>query len=243
LKGQFAGFAFAILFVLGFGQQTLFGIVQVVPAEDSGKQENFNSDLLASLSRVLGIRMEVSGGILRPQSPRVLLFPRWNPLALLIPDVSPRDDGKHSSTASHLLFDAMNSPMLYKLQSSRRVHLGKVDRKNLLIQLNFRELSEIVYQGIPHEVFDCGMIFLHELIHLHVGLTDPPAQEALHNPYAKGKTVEYMNRIERELGYPERLHYYPRETNLHSLSRYSIFFGNRGGRIDLDPDKFQIDGS
>ena len=242
MKGRIAGLAFAILFVLGFGQQSVFGIVQVAPDEEIENQKSFN-ELLVRLSRVLGIQMEVSGGILRPQPVRVLLLPRWNPLALLIPDVSPRDQGKHSPTASHLLLDAMNSPMLYKLRASRRVHLGKVDRKNLLIQLNFRELSEIVYQGIPHEVFDCGMIFLHELIHLHVGLTDPSAKEALRNPYAKGKTVEYMNRIEQELGYPERLHYYPKETSMHSLRRYSIFFGNRGGRVDLDPDKFQIDGS
>lgn len=241
MKGRIAGFAFAMLFILGFGQQSLFAIVQVAPPEEDGQPQNFNQELLTSLSRVLGVKMEVSGGILRPRPLQV--FWRWNPFTLLIPDGLPRDEANHSPTARRLLFDAMNSPMLYKLRESRRVHLGKVDRKNLLIQLNFKEFSEIVYQGIPREVFDCGMIFLHELIHLHAGLTDPSAKEALHNPYAKGKTVEYMNRIERELGYPERLHYYPKETSLHSFRRYSIFFGNRGGRIDLDPDKFQIDGS
>lgn len=243
MKGRTAGLAFAILFVLFVGQQSLFALIQLEPSEEREEQGDFNTELITSLCRVLGLKIEVSSGVLRSKPPlSIVLIPRWNPLALLIPEVSSRDE-KYSQTARHLWFDAINSPMLYKLRASRKVHLGKVDRKNLLIRLNFKELSELVYQGIPREVFDSGMIFLHELIHLHVGLTDPSAKEALHNPYAKGKTVEYMNRIERELGYPERLHYYPKETSLHSLRRYSIFFGNRGGRIDIDPDKFQVDGS
>jgi hypothetical protein len=68
---------------------------------------------------------------------------------------------------------------------------------------------------------------------------DPTLEELKINPDARGETVEYVNRIERELGLPERLHYFPKkslERNSHSVC---IYFGKGSDRIELDADLFR----
>ena len=223
---------FTFLLTITFGLQSAVARIQM--PENAG---TFNRQLVDSLDRIQGIKLQVSGGYLTTRAALPQISPAWNPLSLTLP-VTFTSASRISRAARSLLFGAIQSPNVYKLQVTGNVPLGKAGRQFRLMELNFSDISEIVYRGVPRGVFDSGMIFLHELIHLYLGLSDPSPEQAKQNPYVKGQTVEYMNQIERELGLPERGHYYPVEISRNSRPRYSIFFGNNGGRIDL-PDSLK----
>ena len=91
------------------------------------------------------------------------------------------------------------------------------------------ETSTALFIAIfPRESFDAGMIFLHELVHRHLKMKDPTAEEVKRNRHVKGPTVEYVNRIERELGVPERLHYAPMKIRyVREDPKWGIYFGNK----------------
>jgi hypothetical protein len=95
------------------------------------------------------------------------------------------------------------------------------------------------FRGVPPEVFNTSMIFFHELVHRHLALPDPNLTEILKDRNVKGKTVEFMNRIERELNLPERLHYFPRKNPVPGSSGFCIFFGSDGKRIEIDSEMFR----
>src|SRR6185503_7627787 len=117
-------------------------------------------------------------------------------------------DTKWSPTARYLLFGALNSDTVYRVKSTRDTAIGKVRGS---IDLNFTDLNHVTFRNVPREAFGPGMIFLHELAHSHRGLVDPGFDQAKLDPDVKGATVEFINRIQKELGLPERLHYFPKK--------------------------------
>jgi hypothetical protein len=226
-----------LLLTISFGIESALARIQM--PENAG---TFNRQLVDSLNRIQGIHLEVANGYLTTRARLPQISPAWNPLSLTIP-VSFNSSSRSSGAARNLLFGAIDSPNVYKVKVTGSVPLGKAGREFRLMELNVTDISEIVYRGIPRGVFDSGMIFLHELIHLYLGLSDPSPEQAKQNPYVKGQTVEYMNQIERELGLPERGHYYPVEVSRNSRPRYSIFFGSNGGRVDLPDSLIRYSGN
>jgi len=223
---------FFFLLVSFLSSQTVSA--RILMPENAG---NYNQQLISSLFRIQGIRLEIRNGYLTSPAFMTELSSSWNPLSLTIP-VSYNGTVRYSSAARRLLFEAIESPNTYKVKATGAVPLGKAGRQFRLMELNFSDISGIVYRGIPRAAFDSGMIFLHELVHLYLGLSDPTIEQAKQDPYVKGKTVEFMNKIENQLGVPERRHYYPIPISRNTRPRYSIFFGKDGGRVDLpDPVK------
>jgi hypothetical protein len=83
------------------------------------------------------------------------------------------------------------------------------------------------------------MIFFHELVHRHLALPDPNLNEIQRDRNVKGKTVEFMNQIERELNLPERAHYFPRPNPVPGSTGFCIFFGSDSKRIEIDSEMFR----
>ena len=126
-----------------------------------------------------------------------------------------------SATARYLLLGAMNSDEVYRVGSGRDVRLGRSGSK---IDLNFDQLKALNFRGVPRLAFGPGIIFLHELAHIHRGLIDPGLEQSKLDPEIKGQTVEFINIIQRELGLPERLHYFPKKLTGRD-DVYCIYFG------------------
>jgi hypothetical protein len=53
----------------------------------------------------------------------------------------------------------------------------------------------------------------------------------------QGQTVEFINQIQRELGLPERLHYFPKKLTGHD-NVYCIYFGN-AERVEMKAELFE----
>lgn len=73
------------------------------------------------------------------------------------------------------------------------------------IQIDFSDFKYLRGDKAALEAFDIGFVFLHELAHAALGLTD-----ALVNGQQPGECEEYINSIRRELGIPERQTYIAR---------------------------------
>jgi hypothetical protein len=232
-KGLIIELVLALLFVLSIGLQPVSARIQMLPGDNEATDQRNKRELLESLSRIVGMGLQFSGDNLIPKALPTQDTPSWNSIAFILPATLDTSDSTYSLAARQLLLSAIESQNFYKVRSTRSVTLGQVEQEKHLIQLNFTDINAIVYRGVPRNVFDVGMIFLHELIHAYIGLTDPSLKEAKQNSNAKGKTVEYMNQIEHELRLPERVHYYPKEFTLGSRVRYSVYFGDTGGRVDL----------
>lgn len=143
-----------------------------------------------------------------------------------------------SETARSLFLDALHSTNVYKIKTDRDANLGRVFKGDL-IELDFMDQKYLRFRGVPPQVFNTSMIFFHELIHRHLALPDPNLIEILNDRNVKGKTVEFMNRIERELNLPERAHYFPRKNPVPGSTGFCIFFGNDGKRIEIDSEMFR----
>jgi hypothetical protein len=145
---------------------------------------------------------------------------------------------KGSETARNLFLDALHSSNVYKIKADRNANLGRVFKGDL-IELDFMDQKYLRFRGVPPQVFNTSMIFFHELVHRHLALPDPNFTEILNDRNVKGKTVEFMNRIEKELNLPERAHYFPRKNPVPGSTGYCIFFGNEGKRIEIDSEMFR----
>ncbi len=145
-------------------------------------------------------------------------------------------DRNCSSTAKDLLLGAIRSSNVYKVRQNRAAVFGRVSGDS--IELDVSDFGEIIYNDVPHEVFDIGMVFLHELAHRHLKLSDPGKEEIKMDSFVKGEAVSFINRIEHELGLPERRHYAAvKIRHIHGDRRphWGVYFGNGSNRIELDP--------
>ena len=189
--------------------------------------------LISSLERITGLELEIQEGYLRErQPPMPALLYASTAMKYVVDSAEPNRRG--SATARQLLQAAMRSVNVYKVRENRGAALGRVDATQT-IELDRGDLNRITFRDVPRDSFDTGMIFFHELVHRHLRLKDPTREEIRQNPYAKGATVEYVNRIERELGLPERRHYAPVIIRrLREEPRYGIYFGNSIDRVEFD---------
>lgn len=205
----------------------------------SGKRGSvsFLRNLVEDLERITGLSLYIENGYLRVAQPGSFVVSANGITDVLQPAI--RMQGKKwSSTAKGLLLSAIDSQSVYRVRGSRAPDLGRVYR-NGSIELDFMDLRNVTFRDVPHETFNAGMVFLHELVHSHLGLLDPTLDELKMNPDARGATVEYVNRIERELGLPERLHYFPKKSlDPHNRS-VCIYFGKGSDRIELDANLFE----
>jgi hypothetical protein len=191
-------------------------------------------ELIHSLERITGLELQVSDNFLRlkapPQTP--LLYAAITLEYAVRKAV--RTDSKYSPTARELLLNAMRSTFVYRVRENSEAALGRVNSLDV-IELDFRDFGGIIYRDVPKEAFDVGMIFFHELVHRHLNLTDPTRDQIKKDQFAKGDTVKFVNRIERELGLPERRHYAPVKIRLiRDDPKWGIYFGKQPDRIEID---------
>jgi hypothetical protein len=220
-----------ILILLGFFffleyQSELFAFIRIdsdgpvlnIPLLQTMDSKGDVNLLIRDLERITGLQLYVQRGYIRVGSQT--------------------NNGKGSETARNLFLDALQSTNVYKIRVDRDANLGRVFQGDL-IELDFMDQKYLRFRGVPPEVFNTSMIFFHELVHRHLALPDPNLSEILNDRNVKGKTVEYMNRIERELNLPERAHYFPRKNPVPGSNGFCIFFGNDGRRIEIDSEIFR----
>jgi hypothetical protein len=236
-----AAIVILILFLL-VNSQTGFAFILIddpgprvdLPATERGS-ETYLRDLIENLETITGLHLYIEKGYLRVK-PLDSMF-SWNPLFVMIHDTFLPTDQKWSTTARSLLLSAIKSDNVYRVRGAREADFGRVYRGGS-IELDFTDLKDITFRDVPRETFNAGMIFLHELVHRHLGLLDPSPDEVKDNPDVRGDTVEYVNKIEGELGLPERLHYFPKRSLDKRNSAFCIYFGRGSDRIELDEDLF-----
>jgi hypothetical protein len=205
-------------------------IVQVHSKTTSSR----SSELLQSLERITCLQLEVRDGYLRIKEAEKLPLLYASLTGQYQVEVPANSDRRCSSTGKELLLSAIRSSNVYKVRANKQAALGRVANGDS-IELDFSDFGEIVYRDVPREAFDIGMIFLHELAHRHLKLTDPGRDEIKKNSFVKGETVSYINRIERELGLPQRQHYAPVKIRYIRETRWGVYYGNGTDRIEFDP--------
>ncbi len=198
------------------------------PAERGS--ETHLRDLVEDLEAITALQLYIERGFLRAEFQEIAPVTK-EPITAI------QSGRKYSQTARNLLVSALKSENVYRVRGAKEADFGRVDRRGS-IELDFVDLQNITFRDVPHQTFNPGMIFLHELVHLHLGLLDPTPEEIKNNPLARGDTVEYVNRIERELGLPERLHYFPKKSLNKRSNVLCIYFGKGSDRIELDTDLF-----
>lgn len=194
----------------------------LVLIESSNKIEYANS-LIQDLQTTTGLGLQLKDDFLRLDPGPFIGFA--NILNFL--------NGSGSPTARYLLLGALNSDTVYRVKSTRDAVLGRAGGS---IDLNFADLSHVTFRNVPREAFGPGLVFLHELAHRHRGLVDPSFDEAKLNPDVKGETVEFINRMQRELALPERLHYFPKKLPGRN-DVLCIYFGQTQ-RVEIDAKLF-----
>jgi hypothetical protein len=226
-----------------FIKQNAFGFILIddqgldvnLPIASKRNSESNLRNLVEDLERITALDLYVEKGYLRANSQQPLTVA--GPMFASVMDALHPTGRKWSATARDLLLSAIKSPNIYRVRGSREADFGRVFRGGR-IELDFEDLSYITFRDVPRETFDPAMIFLHELVHRHLGLLDPSVEELKMDPDIRGGTVEYVNRIERELGLPERLHYFPKKSLDKRNTRLCIYFGKGSDRIEIDPDLF-----
>jgi hypothetical protein len=193
-----------------------------------------SSQLIESLERITCLSLDVRDHYLRLYEPPRSLYASMNAIYRL--DYAIPADRHCSSTAKDLLLSAIRDTSVYKVRENRGAALGRVSL-NDYIELDFTDLKQIVYRDLPHEVFDIGMIFLHELAHRHLKLKDPSKEEIKNDSLVKGDTVSFINNIERELKLPQRRHYAPvKIRRINGETKWGIYYGNGTDRVELNPN-------
>lgn len=238
-KSLFGG-AFPLLLLLAIPCKArafvLFDIPErssVFRAESPPKPSANILKLVSQLEEITGLQLQIHNQYLRVKEPeRLPLLYAGSGMRDVFKPVQP--GRRWSSTARQLLLGAIRSISVYHVREDRAAALGRVDPEQT-IELDFADFSGIVYRDVPRETFDAGMIFLHELTHCYLKLKDPTAEEVKRNRHVKGETVEFINRIERELGVPERQHYAPMKIRfVRQDPKWGIYFGNKPDRIEFD---------
>jgi len=125
-----------------------------------------------------------------------------------------------SATARELLIAAVDGSKVFELENyshSPLVAFAQIDTGDEYVcpatkapievqplRLDFADFAQL--RGSPDvlEAFDLGLVVLHELAHGALQLRDPS------DPIELGDCEEYINRIRRELRFPERRSYFSR---------------------------------
>jgi hypothetical protein len=206
----------------------------VIPVHSTSVSST-SSQLLQSLERITCLRLEISNSYVRVKEAEklpLLYASLTGPYQVETPIHS---DRRCSSTAKELLLSAIRSSNVYKVRENKQAAFGRVAAGDS-IELDFSDFGDIVYRDVPREAFDIGMIFLHELVHRHLSLTDPRKDEIKKDSFVKGETVSFVNRIERELGLPQRRHYAPMKIRyIGEAPRWGVYYGHGSDRIEFDP--------
>jgi len=110
--------------------------------------------------------------------------------------------GPASGIARLLVENALYSPDLIVLRIVRdnpRIFLaqGTIAGSSSTIEIDIRDFGRLTFQGVSPRTFDLGISFLHELVHILMGLPDPPDWKA---KFEAGPTVHTVNLIRKELG-------------------------------------------
>ena len=223
--------SFGLFFFLELNSNyDLYAFIRIDTDQRSSVSESYDVNLLVhDLERITGLQLYVQRGYIR-----IFNSSSPSPFTNLIPVSS----SSGSPTARNLFVNAVESRNVYKIQVDRDANLGRVFKGDL-IELDFLDQKYLRFRGVPRETFNASMIFFHELIHRHLALPDPTLQEIRANRNVKGPTVEYMNRIERELNLPQRAHYFPRINPVPGSTGFCIFFGDEGQRIEIDAEMFR----
>jgi hypothetical protein len=193
----------------------------LVIIEDGAVPEH-KEELIRDLQKTSGLWLNIQKGVIRELPFAIPSFP-----------FVPPGGHKASATARHLLLSALQSDVIYRVRSTADARLASVSSS---IDLNFDQLRVVTYRDVPREAFGAGIVFLHELAHTHRGLVDPDPEQKKINPDVKGPTVEFINRIQRELGLPERLHYFPKKI-AGKNNIFCIYFGEVD-RVEIDAKVF-----
>jgi hypothetical protein len=194
-----------------------------------------SSQLIQSLERITCLQLEITNSYIRVKEKEKLPLLYASLTGPYQVETAIHPDRRCSSTAKELLMSALRSSNVYKVRENKQAAFGRVADGDS-IELDFSDFGEIVFKDVPREAFDIGMIFLHELAHRHLLLTDPKKDEIKKDNFVKGETVSFINRIERELGLPERRHYAPVKIRYTRQSaHWGVYYGNGTDRIELDP--------
>ncbi|HEY7159780.1 MAG TPA: hypothetical protein VH815_00910, partial [Acidobacteriota bacterium] len=194
-----------------------------------------SSQLIQSLERITCLRLEITNNYIRLKETEKLPLLYASLTGPYQVETAINSDRRCSSTAKDLLLAAMRSSNVYKVRENKEAAFGRVAGGDS-IELDFSDFGEIVFKDVPREAFDIGMIFLHELAHRHLLLTDPKRDEIKKDKFVKGETVSFINRIERELGLPERRHYAPMKIRYIGQSpHWGVYYGHGADRIEFDP--------
>ena len=193
------------------------------------------SQLLQSLERITCLQLEITNSYIRVKEPEKLPLLYASLTGRYQVESAVHSDRQCSSTAKELLLSALRSSNVYKVRENKQAAFGRVAAGDS-IELDFSDFGEIIYKDVPREAFDIGMIFLHELAHRHLMLTDPKKDEIKKDSFVKGETVSFVNRIEHELGLPERRHYAPVKIRYTGESpHWGVYYGHGADRIEFDP--------
>ncbi len=204
-------------------------------AVHSTKLQSRSSELLQSLERITCLSLEVRDSYLRVKEPQRLPLLYASITGQYQVEMAMHSDRRCSPTGKELLLGAIRSSSVYKVGQNRDAALGRVVSGDS-IELDSSDFNRIIYRDVPREAFDIGMIFLHELAHHHLKLKDPRREEIKRDNFVKGETVSFINRIERELGLPQRRHYAPVKIRyVHREPYWGVYFGTGTDRIELDP--------
>jgi hypothetical protein len=206
----------------------------VIPVQ-STIDSSRSSQLLQSLERITCLQLEITNSYLRVKESEKLPLLYASLTGPYQVESAVHSDRRCSSTAKELLLSALRSSNVYKVRENKQAAFGRVADGDS-IELDFTDFGEIIFKEVPREAFDIGMIFLHELAHRHLLLTDPKKDEIKKDSFVKGETVSFINRIERELKLPERRHYAPVKIRYNGQSpHWGVYYGNGTDRIELDP--------
>jgi hypothetical protein len=190
-------------------------LIRIDPATNPQQK----TELLSDLHRATGLWLDIKENFLRELAPRIDLLTFG-------------DSPNYSATAKCFLLGALRNETVYRVSAGQ----SKLGNAASRIDLNFNQLKGVTYRDVPREAFGAGMILLHELAHIHRGLTDPNPLQKKENPDVKGATVEFINIIQRELGLPERLHYFAKKLPGRD-DVFCIYFGKLQ-RVELDSSLF-----
>jgi hypothetical protein len=205
----------------------------VVPVRSTQVQARSN-ELIRSLQRITCLSLEIRDGYLRLKESQKLPLLYAGLISSYQVEMAIHADRRCSSTAKDLLLGAIQSSNTYLVGENQIATFGRV-ASNDSIELDFRDFAKIVYRDVPRESFDIGMVFLHELAHRHLKLKDPNKNEISRDHFVRGQAVMFINRIERELGLPERLHYAPVMVTYNRYNPcWAVYFGTLPHRIELD---------
>lgn len=194
-----------------------------------------SSQLLQSLERITCLHLEITNSYIRVKETEKLPLLYASLTGPYQVETSINVDRRCSSTAKELLLSALRSSNVYKVRENKQAAFGRVADGDS-IELDFSDFGEIIFKDVPREAFDIGMIFLHELAHRHLLLTDPKRDEIKKDGFVKGETVSFINGIERELALPERRHYAPVKIRyIGQTPHWGVYYGKGTDRIELDP--------